>query len=1099
MKNKENKKENTNQSVFTKETLGVVFILFSALCLVMLITGDKVFGKLGTVIDAFLYGAFGKFAYAVSAAGVLYGVFAVVGRKPRVSLRVRVFVTLALICLAALFHVISVGDVSSYGEYLKKSYQMGAEGFSAASAGGVITGLYAYFFSRLTVAGGAVVAGLLAAICIYVVASDIYKEKKTADKRDGERFKGVFVEETPQTQTVQSGAENGLNPNADNGKPFSAAADGGALVNAGTAHKSSKLFVNAPEDFAFKTKRETKVKDAPAIKIDSAANGLTVGRVGVSYNDARIDDLEKKIEYIKTPAKINLDSVKESARAVSSANARQTGGVNVSDYIRDDGSVKNGETRAGNIPMYEHDGNRVIGNTDDATERSEEFGRRYASVSDEPVSAQSLKSATSAENLKDKSETVGVAQSAPENAAPAADNANDGARRAYPALTPDSARSFGTNAERLGDEKVNGDAQSGAEGESVSERKEESDGTVGFTSPRLNREEIRRKEIFSAPSDDGTEDKDGRAAESAPPSRITRDRNISEILFGKGDKSAASGAENGAGFESRAEKDGNAPRERQSFGANAFRDRERAAAVGNAAPAEEEKPQKKLPPVHVEYHNPPLDLLQTYAQSFDASEEDHEGKLETIKTTLEQFHINVEPHGYVQGPSITRYELNMPAGISVKNVLKYDDDLRMRLASRNGVRIEAPIPGKDLVGIEVANKHRVTVGLKEVLTGAAGRKSKKSELIFALGKDIVGNAIVDNLAKAPHILVAGATGSGKSVCLNVMIVSMIMRYSPEELRLILIDPKRVGFIAYEHLPHLMIDEIVTEPQRCLAVLSWAYNEMERRYKLFQESKDDQGVVSDIDAYNEFVERNLKGVAPKMPRIVIILDELADLMETCKKDMDSRIRALAQKARAAGVHLVLATQRPSVDIITGTIKANLPSRIALKVMNFADSNTILGEAGAEKLLGNGDMLYKNSAMPECERYQGAWISDKEIHNVVSYIIEHNEAYFDDELSEFLDKETRTKQEDTSVSDGGDADADELDELFLKALALAVNSGAVSISQLQRRFQIGYARAGGIVDKMERFGFVSGNEGSKARRVLITKDEYESRFGQIPDSF
>ena len=279
------------------------------------------------------------------------------------------------------------------------------------------------------------------------------------------------------------------------------------------------------------------------------------------------------------------------------------------------------------------------------------------------------------------------------------------------------------------------------------------------------------------------------------------------------------------------------------------------------------------------------------------------------------------------------------------------------------------------------------------------------------------------------------------------------------------------------------------------MLTWAYNEMERRYTLFETCDE---VVSDIDAYNAYVERNAKNTTPRLPRIVIIFDEVADFMETCKKDMESRIRALAQKARAAGVHLVLATQRPSVDIITGTIKANLPSRIALKVMNFNDSQTILSEAGAEKLLGNGDMLYKNNAMPECERYQGAWISDREINNVVSYIIENNEAYFDDELSAFLDKETKSKQDEVSVADD-DENGNEFDDLFLKALALAINSGTASISQFQRRFQIGYARAGGIVDKMERCGFISGNEGSKARKVLITREEYESRFGQMPDTF
>ena len=339
-------------------------------------------------------------------------------------------------------------------------------------------------------------------------------------------------------------------------------------------------------------------------------------------------------------------------------------------------------------------------------------------------------------------------------------------------------------------------------------------------------------------------------------------------------------------------------------------------------------------------------------------------------------------------------------------------------------------------------------------------------------------------------MVAGATGSGKSVCLNVMIISMLMRYSPEELKLVLIDPKRVGFRKYEHLPHLMIDE----PQKAVAVLQWANNEMNRRYDVFAAIPG--GLVSDIESYNELIASD---TVAKMPRIVIVVDELADLMETCKKDIETQIRMLAQKARAAGIHLVLATQRPSVDVVTGTIKANLPSRIALKVMNFADSNTILSEGGAEKLLGNGDMLYKNSSMSEPERYQGAWISDREISNVVNYIIEHNAAYYDDELKDFLDKATKPKQEEMAATDSGEDDANAVDDFFLKALWLAVTSNSVSISQLQRRFQIGYSRAGGLVDKMERMGFVSGNEGSKARRVLITREEFENRFGTMPDNY
>jgi S-DNA-T family DNA segregation ATPase FtsK/SpoIIIE len=510
-------------------------------------------------------------------------------------------------------------------------------------------------------------------------------------------------------------------------------------------------------------------------------------------------------------------------------------------------------------------------------------------------------------------------------------------------------------------------------------------------------------------------------------------------------------------------------------------------------PIPEEKPEKETPPINREYFRPPLDLLETYTQPINTVQENHAERMEIIQRTLEEFHINAVPQSYIQGPSVTRYEIMMPAGISVRKVLNYDDDLKMRLAAKDGVRIEAPIPGKNLVGIEVANSVKVTVGLKEVMEGLAGKKSKPTALMFAVGKDIVGNSISYDLAKGPHYLIAGATGSGKSVALHVMIVSLLMRYSPEELKLVLVDPKSVEFRKYEHIPHLLVDEIVTEPKRALTLLQWAYDETNRRNEMFTACG---GMISNIDDYNTQIASD---TIPKLPRIVFVIDELADLMEACKKDLEQRIRMIAAKSRSAGIHLVLATQRPSVDVITGTIKANLPSRIALKVMNFADSQTILGEAGAEKLLGNGDMLYKDSSMGDYERYQGAYISGREVTNIVNYIKDNNKAYFDDDVKDFLEKETSPKQEE-SVSIGGASDENngpEMNDLMLKALWLGVNTQSMSIALLQRRFQIGYARAGGLVDKLERMGYVSGNEGSKARRVLMTKEEFISKFGPIED--
>ena len=432
-------------------------------------------------------------------------------------------------------------------------------------------------------------------------------------------------------------------------------------------------------------------------------------------------------------------------------------------------------------------------------------------------------------------------------------------------------------------------------------------------------------------------------------------------------------------------------------------------------------------------------------------------------------------------------QLSLPAGVPVKKVPNHADDIAMRLESENGVRIEAPIPGKNLVGVEVPNRVKTTVGLRDILESETFKKDKPGALTFALGKNLVGEAVTETLAKGPHYLVAGSTGMGKSVCLNSMIISLITKYSPEELRLILVDPKQVEFNDYEHLPHLMIDEIITNAQKAIATLQWAVDEMEARYAKFRESG-----VRDINEYNENVADD---TVPKVPKVVIIVDEVSDLMQYNRRDLEAKILSLSQKARAAGIHLVLATQRPSVDVITGVIKANLPSRIAFRVSNAADSGTILGESGAEKLLGNGDMLYKNAQMPKCERVQGAYISSSEVKSIVAYIKENNESYFNDAAAKAIEESIRPKEseseEDDAVTERNVSD----DKLFVEALRHVITTGSASISMLQRRFSVGYSKAGSLVDQMDRLGYISPFDGSRARQVLITKEEFEEKYGEL----
>ena len=1009
---KNNDNQETKKSIiFTKETLGVVLVLFATLCLICLVTGSTIFAAPGKWVSSFLYGTFGYFSFVVTIWLLVRGVTLVADKKLSSNKKAKTTITIAFVLLALIVQIATTwGFAGNYGAYLSRTYLMGEGGISSSAGGGVIVGLIAYpISSLLTEIGACVVLGILLVVDVYVLIVSYVKDSGVDQSQS--KFNSSYVGSQPKSVDPVGVQISGVRDYPVDG------------VNIPCEKPVQKLFVNNPNDFQLKTNREMKKDESPAIKLGFTNGNLNVASSSTTtYTKSYNEDMQKKLEFIKTPSVIDVDKVlstdySTSPSSIMRENSQQSG-TTVSDYVPERKIEQ--QPVESDIPMISHD--NVIGDT--AEQHADSFANRYADI----------------EDVLDVPNT---------------------------AVQPEPEEIY-----------------------RPVEQVEEPVAEIPFID-----ESEEEQEDFSTPSySNGPEIEEvEEETPQAPPESNVMGRRPRGIFFGEQPQEQPKEQTNvqsneTPSYTSRVQADGN------------LGSRGRVVGFG-ATPQPQEQPkeepkklEKVVPPINRTYHRPPLDLLTTYEQKADQEGEDHEGNKAIIKKTLEEFGINAEPQGHVQGPSITRYEILMPAGVSVKKVLGYDDDLKMRLASKYGIRIEAPIPGKNLVGIEVANKHKITVGLKQVIEGMASKKIKPSALEFAIGKDVVGNAISDDLAKGPHYLVAGATGSGKSVCLNVMIVSLIMRYSPEDLRLILIDPKRVGFRCYEHLPHLMIDEIITEPKKALAVLQWAYNEMERRYLAFETSP---GVVSDIEAYNEQVA---SATVPKMPRIVIIVDELADLMETCKKDMELKIRALAQKSRAAGIHLVLATQRPSVDIITGTIKANLPSRIALKVMNFADSNTILSEGGAEKLLGNGDMLYKNSGMADHERYQGAWISNAEIYNVVRYIIEKNQAYFDEDLKDYLDKETNPRPEENNM-EGGNANSDpnEMDPFFLKALWLGVTAGSISISQLQRRFQIGWSRAGGLIDKMETMCFVSGNEGSKARKVLLTRDDFEARFGPMSDNY
>ena len=454
-----------------------------------------------------------------------------------------------------------------------------------------------------------------------------------------------------------------------------------------------------------------------------------------------------------------------------------------------------------------------------------------------------------------------------------------------------------------------------------------------------------------------------------------------------------------------------------------------------------------------------------------------------LQKTLYSFGVSAKVENVSVGPAITRYELKPAEGVRVSKIANLADDIALNLAAET-IRIEAPIPGKQAVGIEVPNKEKEAVHLREVLESEEFQNNK-SKLTVALGKDVAGNIQLADIAKMPHVLIAGSTGSGKSVCINTIISSIIFNAKPSEVKMVMVDPKVVELSVYNGIPHLLIP-VVTDPKKAAGALAWAVQEMDNRYNLFAAKG-----VRDIKGYNKAIEKE-EGQG-KLPQIVIIVDELADLMMVAAKDVEEAICRLAQKARAAGMHLVIATQRPSVDVITGLIKANVPSRIAFAVSSQVDSRTILDSVGAEKLLGKGDMLFFPTGYPKPVRVQGAFVSDEEVEKIVGFVKQNGTANYSEDILETIENSNKTEKELMQEQ----AEDDETDPFLMDAIDAVVEQGTASTSFIQRKFKVGYARAGRIIDQMEERGIISGYQGSKPREVLMSKERLEElKMGTPP---
>ncbi len=475
------------------------------------------------------------------------------------------------------------------------------------------------------------------------------------------------------------------------------------------------------------------------------------------------------------------------------------------------------------------------------------------------------------------------------------------------------------------------------------------------------------------------------------------------------------------------------------------------------------------------YQVPPLSLLSdSYAEDKTDIKLNIEENVKTLEKTFTNFGIDAKVVGVIHGPTVTRYEIHPAPGVKISKITNLSNDIALSFAVAS-VRIEAPIPGKNAVGIEVPNRKRINVYLKEILQSSEFQNGKY-KLPIALGIDIGGKPIISDLTELPHLLIAGATGSGKSVCINNIILSILYKLNPETVKFIMIDPKRVELNVYNGIPHLLIP-IVTDASQAIKVLNWSISEMEKRFKIFAEVG-----VRNLEGYNEYV-RNINNDTEPLPYIIIVIDELADLMLSSPVKAEESLCRLAQMTRATGIHLIIATQRPSVDIITGSIKVNFPSRIAFAVSTQVDSRTILDVNGAEKLLGNGDMLFSPVGVSKPIRAQGAFVVEKEIRNVVSYLMKHSPSpEYEQEVLEY--KKSKSLMQET--------EEEEEDELFNDAVSIIINSKQASISILQRKLRIGYTRAARLIDVMEKKRIVGPYDGRNPRKILISNEEYLSKY-------
>ena len=1015
MKNKKDDKQGKISYIFTRETLGMTLMLFSAIVLLMLFTGDLVFRGIGGPICTFMYGTFGYGGILVVALLAYLGEWLVFEKSVKIPVRRALAISFTVFMLFLLFHAVSTRGyaLDNYGKYIEECYMNAQNGYAGYTLGGVISAILVYPVASL---GGFVTAyvlfSLLAIFCGYLTYLAFRKGGFVRIKSKKEKVTPQTVEVVPENDEVQpvrqyEAPAQTVQPAQTISVPVEAVSrdDKFSQRNLGRKILFEKGEFDAESYRRNMIFNENSYFSSPAVSSEadylssfsSGGTSKTVEQGQKTYSQSYREEVYNQpaampANYVygeKPVENLNNSYTEEAMYEEPSLNRDEYADKETNPYEVEDGSygvVDYGYDAEETVPEYsaEPEPQPPVAEQPPARRPSNDF------ISETPFTQPS------------RSETTDEPRSAMESAE-------------QPRSELDVDDIFGGEIQRGG---------------------------------RVARTERSNAELF-----DSDEEEPEATPEVFPRARVERISVENEGITARRPEPSTS--------------------------------------AQPAQPVEEVK-KEKLKHVWKKYVRPSLDLLDDYPENANVNTSEIEDNKRIIVETLDRFKIASEVSNVTIGPSITRYDVIIEDKTNIKRSLGYRDAIAMELRKDN---VNAYLNySKGALSIEVPNNRRAIIGLKNMLASPKFLNSKPSSLTFALGKNVEGEVVCPDITKMPHLLVAGTTGSGKSICLSALLVSLLFKYGPEELRLILVDPKQVEFISYDKLPHLMINEIIYECDKAIKALNWAIKEMERRYSLFKEMTESGVATKNLDEYNTHLPQGEE----KLPKIVIVLDEFGDLMLQAKKDIESRIIKLVQKARACGIHLILATQRPSVDCITGLIKSNLPTRIGFKVNSFDDARTIFDIGGAEKLLGKGDSYFRSAENPDLARIQCCFVDTHEVQKVTDFVKANNETYFDEEASDFINK---VEQEETPASlagsDGGEDVETKIDDTFIKALKYCVTSNQASVSMIQRRFPVGYIKACKIIDWMENMTYITPSEGSKPRKVLLSKEEFFNIFGEIDD--